>query len=444
GLGNDIYIVDSADDIVIEQANEGIDEVISSIDYTLVANVDNLSLTGVAALNGTGNELSNRLQGNASDNRLDGQGGVDYLWGLEGNDTYVVDNTGDYTIELFDQGVDTVESSVTFTLQANVENLTLIGTAAINGTGNSLDNTLVGNSGANVLAGGLGNDTYVIGVGDSIVEHANEGMDTVVSGASYTLGDHLENLTLTGTAAIDGTGNALNNILVGNSGANTLAGGDGDDTYVVGAGDTIVESKNGGIDTVQSEVTWTLDGSLEHLTLIGTSAIDGTGNNGSNILIGNSAANVLDASGGADTLRGGAGDDIVNGGKGNDTYLFGRGDGQDLLQDSGGGDDKILYDAGINPIDLVISRQGDDLRLAIHGSTDSVTVQNWYSSSSNRTETIQAGAGEVLLSSQVDQLIQAMAQFTTDTGLSWDAAAGGAGTAQQQAQFQGILAANWQ
>ena len=74
-----------------------------------------------------------------------------------------------------------------------------------------------------------------------------------------------------------------------------------------------------------------------------------------------------------------------------------------------GATDKLLYDAGINPLDLVISRQVNDLRLAIHGSADYVTVQNWYTSSSNRTETIQAGNGQTLLSTQVDQLIQAMA-----------------------------------
>jgi hypothetical protein len=107
--------------------------------------------------------------------------------------------------------------------------------------------------------------------------------------------------------------------------------------------------------------------------------------------------------------------------------------------------DKILFDSGNDPLDLVISRQANDMRLAIHGSSDQITVQNWFVGTANRTETIQAaGDGQVLLSTQVDQLIQAMAQFTTDTGLSWDAASGGAGDSGQQAQFQGIIAANWQ
>jgi hypothetical protein len=74
-----------------------------------------------------------------------------------------------------------------------------------------------------------------------------------------------------------------------------------------------------------------------------------------------------------------------------------------------------------------------------------VTIQNWYTSpATNQIETIEAGIGQTLLNTQVDQLIQAMAGFTQQTGLSWDAAAGRAGTVAQQAQFQGILAANWQ
>jgi hypothetical protein len=122
-----------------------------------------------------------------------------------------------------------------------------------------------------------------------------------------------------------------------------------------------------------------------------------------------------------------------------------RGDGRDTIAEAGfGGSDRLVYGATINPIDLVLSRQVNDLRIALHGATDSVTINNWYADPTARVETIQAGNGQQLLNTQVDQLIQAMASFTTQTGLSWDAAAGGAGTVQQQTQFQGILAANWQ
>jgi Ca2+-binding RTX toxin-like protein len=164
-----------------------------------------------------------------------------------------------------------------------------------------------------------------------------------------------------------------------------------------------------------------------------------SGNNGTNVLTGTTLA---------DTLIGHAGNDTLRGGLGNDTYQINRGDGPDRISDidgTPGNSDQLLYGSTINPLDLVLSRQVNDLRIAVHGSLDHVTIQNWYTSqTANQIETIQAGNGQHLLNTQVDQLISAMAQFTTDTGLSWDAAAGGAGTAQQQAQFQGILAASWQ
>ncbi|THJ09927.1 MAG: hypothetical protein CAF43_011320 [Nitrospira sp. CG24C] len=148
---------------------------------------------------------------------------------------------------------------------------------------------------------------------------------------------------------------------------------------------------------------------------------------------------MLSGANGNDTLRGGFGNDTVNGGSGNDIFQFGRGEGQDLVQDSSGTADKLLYDTGINPLDLVLSRQANDLRLAIHGSSDQITVQNWYVGTTNRAETIQAGNGQALLSTQVDQLIQAMAGFTAQTGLTWDQAID-----QQPAQVQTVLAASWQ
>src|SRR6185295_15243866 len=167
---------------------------------------------------------------------------------------------------------DSVRSSVSFTLGANVENLTFTGTGATAGTGNELNNILTGNVGANVLTGGAGNDTYVVGVGDTVVEAANEGTDTVQSSVSWTLGANVENLTLTGTGASDGTGNSLNNILTGNVGANVLTGGAGNDTYVVGAGDTVVEAANEGTDSVRSSVSFTLGANVENLILTGTGA----------------------------------------------------------------------------------------------------------------------------------------------------------------------------
>ncbi len=442
GIGNDIYVVDIAGDVVTELVDEGTDTVQTSLlTYTLGVNVENLTLTGTGPSTGIGNALSNQLTGNSGANLLDGKTGADTMAGGMGNDVYVVDQAGDVVTESTDEGLDTVFSSVTYGLGVNVEYLVLTGSAAINGTGNDFDNTLTGNNAANILAGLAGNDTYMIGAGDTVVETANNGMDTVVSSLTYTLAANVENLTLVGLNRINGTGNSLDNVLNGllNLASNTLAGVAGNDIYVIGSGDTVVETTDGGMDTIQTSMSHTLGANVENLTLTGTSAINGTGNGLNNLLTGNSANNVLTGADGNDTLRGSAGNDTLTGGNGNDTYLFARGDGQDFVRDNSGTADKLLYDSGIDPLDLVISRQANDLRLAIHGSTDSVTIENWYTSSSNRTEMIQAGNGQTLLNTQVNQLIQAMAAFTQQTGLTWDQ-----GVDQRPQDVQAVLAASWQ
>src|SRR6185369_13420040 len=211
GAGNDTYVVDNAGDLVTENLNEGTDTVNAGISYTLTANVENLTLTGVAAINGTGNADSNVITGNAAANLIDGGAGADSLIGGAGNDTYVVDNAGDVVTENAAEGTDTVNASISHTLAANVENLTLTGVAAINGTGNTQANVITGNAAANVLdggagadslIGGAGNDTYVVdNVGDVVTENAAEGTDTVQSSITFSLAANVENLTLTGVAA---------------------------------------------------------------------------------------------------------------------------------------------------------------------------------------------------------------------------------------------------
>lgn len=328
GTGNDTYVVDNAGDLVTELAGGGTDLVQSSIAYVLLANVENLTLTGTAAVNATGNELANTLTGNSAANTLDGKAGNDTLKGAAGNDVYLVDSAGDVVTELASEGTDHVQSSVTHTLGANVENLTLAGTAAVNGTGNTLANVLTGNAAANVLdggtgndtlKGGAGNDTYVIDVAaDVVTELAGEGVDTVQSAVTLVLGANLENLTLTGTAAINGTGNGAANVLTGNAAANLLDGGGGvdqlagaagNDTYTVdNIGDVVTESSGAGTDTVNASIDYVLAANVENLTLTGT-ASRATGNALANVLTGNAADNVLDGAAGADTLAGGAGND---------------------------------------------------------------------------------------------------------------------------------------
>lgn len=323
GLGDDTYLVDDPGDGVTELANEGTDTVRSTVTYGLTPNVENLTLTGSASINATGNDLANILTGNSAAN---------VLTGGKGNDTYVV-GAGDAVVEQANEGSDTVVTDQTYSLGANVENLTLTGTAAVNGTGNELDNVLTGNGAANVLTGGAGNDTYVIGAGDTVVEQANEGTDTVVADQTYSLGANVEHLTLTGSAAINGTGNALDNVLTGNSGANVLTGGAGNDIYVIGAGDTVVEQANEGIDTVVTDQTYILGANVENLTLTGSADLNATGNDLDNRLVGNEGYNRLD---------GGLGANQLLGGKGNDTYLVGAWD--SVVEQANEGIDTVITD----------------------------------------------------------------------------------------------------
>ncbi|MFM6751609.1 MAG: DUF4347 domain-containing protein [Dolichospermum sp.] len=262
---------------------------------------------------GTGNDT---LIGGDSNDYLNGGTGIDLLVGGKGSDTYVVDNVGDIIAEGLNWGIDTVESSITWTLKANLENLTLTGTTNINGTGNHLNNIITGNTGNNVLTGGLGNDT-----------------------------------------------------LIGGTGADTLMGGAGNDSYYVdNTADIITEKLNQGTDSVFSTVTYTLSANVENLTLLsGTTAINGTGNNLSNTITGNTGNNVLTGGLGNDTLNGGTGADTFVGGVGDDKLYLGSdttvdnvnyvlGDGIDIVYQfvRGIGGDKLNF-TGIANFDVITS-----------------------------------------------------------------------------------------
>ncbi|WP_439858876.1 peroxidase family protein [Pseudomonas sp. MBLB4136] len=252
GAGNDIYAVTDVGDVVVELAGQGIDTVWTSLSsYTLAANVENLTYSGVGNFSGTGNALANVIRGGVGNDVIVGGTGADTMYGGAGNDIYAVTDVGDVVVELAGQGIDTVWTSLSsYTLTANVENLTYSGVGNFSGTGNALANVIrggvgndviVGGAGADTMYGGAGNDIYAVtDAGDVVVELAGQGTDTVwTSLLSYTLTANVENLTYSGTGNFSGTGNALANVIRGGVGNDTLTGGAGNDTLVGGQGNDI-------------------------------------------------------------------------------------------------------------------------------------------------------------------------------------------------------------
>ena len=401
GLGNDTYIVDAVGDVVVEAAGEGTDIVRTSLSsYSLGANVESVTYTGSGNFTGTGNTLANTLKGGAGNDTLSGGAGNDTFYGLAGNDwldggtgndwleggagndTYVVDAAGDTVKESASGGTDTVRTTLSsYTLGAEVENLTFTGAGAFTGTGNGLANVLTGGAGNDSLSGGAGNDvldggagndtliggtgddTYVVSAaGDVVVEVAGGGIDTVRTAlTTYTLGAELENLvyTSTGGANFSGTGNGLDNAisggkandtLDGGAGNDTLAGGLGNDIYIVdAAGDVVVEAAGEGTDIVRTSLaSYSLGANVESVTYTGSGTFTGTGNTLDNTVKGGSGNDTLYGGAGNDTLyglagndwlEGGTGNDWLEGGAGNDTYVLETGD--TIKEVAGGGIDTV-------------------------------------------------------------------------------------------------------
>lgn len=391
GAGNDTYYVDDIADQAFEtdaSAAGGVDHIIATVGFGLSGTfVENLTLAGTDNLYGFGNELANKIVGNAGDNSFGGLAGNDTMIGGAGDDAYNVENFGDLVIEKAGEGKDTVNSEVSYVLPTNIENLTLTVAADINAIGNALDNLLFGFDGDNVLdgkigadimVGGKGDDTYIVdNAGDYVDEiSGGDGIDTVKSSVNFTLTglavDPVENLVLTGAAAINGTGNALSNAITGNKAGNVLNGGaDGDDTldggagkdsmsggigddiYVVdNAGDKVTELAGEGADTIKSTMSIDLNlaayDNIERATLLGKAALNATGDGAANILIGNDGANKLD---------GGGNGDIMAGGKGNDTYVVDNA-GDLVLEAPGEGTDSV-----ISGVDFTLGSEMENLTL---------------------------------------------------------------------------------
>lgn len=352
------------------------------------------------------------LYGLDGDDIIDGGSGNDTMVGGSGNDTYYVDSNSDVVSELAGEGIDTVYTTATFTLSSNIEVLTATGTSNANLTGNELDNTITGNSGNNSLNGGAGadamtggdgNDTYFVdNVGDSVVEQAGEGTDTVYTSIDYTLGANVEHLRAWNTSGLTLTGNALGNSIVGSSGADMLYGDDGDDSIDGGNGNDIIEGGvgadsmygNSGTDTLSyasSSAGVTVDlgagtasggdaegdvfSSFENLS--GSAHADIlTGTTGTNVIHGDSGNDVITGGGGTDTLYGDAGSDTLQLTTGQlNSYVYGGSgnaagnateDGTDTLQVTG-------WNLGGNLINRLNSIEVIDVRDSTINSTSAIS-----------------------------------------------------------------------
>jgi len=363
--GNDSYYVDSSNDVVVETT--GNDTVYSSAwSWTMALNIENLYLVGNNNGTGIGNSLANTITGDDSNNTLDGKAGADVMVGGDGHDTYFVDNTGDVVTEMNNEGTDTIKttlSSYSIKELINVENLSLMGTAAGNATGNLQGNTINGNSNNNTLSGMEGND-WLYGLAGNDKLDGGIGADNMDGGVG--------NDTLLGGAG--------NDTLIGGLGTDVMTGGAGSDTFKVSAGasDTITDlggtgTTPAGRDVLNVDVggavsatlgaSWTADANTSNNGKVGIttagfnldlSAVN-TGNKGFNItvtgitavlvasatasdvIVGSSFADTLTGGDGQDSLSGGSGNDILNGGKGNDTLT------------GGAGNDIFVFNTGMTP-----------------------------------------------------------------------------------------------
>lgn len=387
----------------------------NGVTFSLVSGVINSNLMGVGSISVayntvienltasigndviTGNQADNHLRGQAGNDtlsgggghdRLDGGVGADTLQGGEGNDTYVRNSNLDVIVELEGQGTDTVESSLSYTLINHLEHLTLIGAQIVVGRGNSLDNIIIANNAGNQLFGSSGNDTLVGGTGIDLLD--------------------------------------------GGVGSDTMRGGMGNDTYVRNSsGDVIVELADQGTDIVLSSLSMILGDHVEHLTLTGSAVSNASGNSLANTLTGNTAANVLD---------GKTGNDVLSGGLGNDRYLFKRGYGQDLVveQDASvGNQDQLSFGGLIDTDQLWFSQADSDLLVSIIGTTDQMRIQGWYAGSAHQVEQFVLSTGTVLLNSNVQNLVNAMAGLLPPPLGQMEL------SAMQHSQLDAVIASNW-
>lgn len=473
GKGNDIYIVNSVNDVILEQQDEGYDSVVSSANYILNANIEELRLVEGYNINGTGNRLNNKIIGNSQDNILDGVTGADTMIGGLGNDTYYVDNLGDQAIELVGEGSDTVNASISYALGANVENLTLLDfSKAEKGMADGVNILVYGYPKAfeldymqgNAVAGYKG--TCALTSIANLATQANQALSeaqvvqtainnnwcvTNASTTDYQRGgsNYVQQQALLNTYGIK------NGIIMGYNEqaiANLIKGGRG---VIIGlnAGKLWGDSAyldNGGVNHVVTvtgvacdATTGAINGfyiadsgrglvsDMTRYVAIADFRANASVTNAYAIYTiepiklweeninatGNDLTNLINGNRGNNTLTGGKGNDTLIGGAGNDTYMFAKGDGQDTVidTDATAGNTDALQLSGINQTNLWFKHMGNDLQINVMGTTDQILVKDWYvsgpSGTDNQVERIKTADGLTMYNTDVEKFVQAMAAF---------------------------------
>lgn len=485
GKGDDTYLVNSVNDVILEQQNEGYDTVISSANTLLNAHIEELRLVEGFTINGTGNSLDNKIIGNGQDNLLDGVTGADTMIGGLGNDTYTVDNAGDQVIEVAGEGTDTVAARISYALGANVENLTLLdfskpeaglvdgrnvlvygypkayeldymqgdaiagykGTCALTSIANLATQANEAVTEAQVVRTAIDNGWCVTdattqdfhrgssnylqqqallasyGIRNGVIQGYNEqatanlikgGRGVILAvnagklwggsaNANYDYGvvDHV--VTVTGVVC-DAASGAINGFYIADSGRGLVT----DMTRYLSLADFRAAAHVG--------LAYTLY-SIDPIKLWEEN-INATGNELANVITGNRGDNILTGNKDNDTLIGMAG---------NDTYRFARGDGQDTVIDidASVGNTDVLQLTNINQTNLWFRHVGSDLQIDVLGSSDRITLKDWYvngaSGTDNHIERIKTADGLTMYDTDVERFVQAMAAFAppTATQTNW-------------------------